>query len=77
MSENYYVSTEFFQELLKALELSPLPLGGDMVYITRSGKTLYVEDKKAKTVWQIDTKEKLRSHKGMGKGCFWTEWEDA
>lgn len=77
MSETYYVTPSFVEELLEKMGLKDIPMSDEKVYVTLNRSMMYVEDKAAETVWQIDRKNKLRSHKGMGRGCLWTEWEEA
>lgn len=36
---------------------------------------LYYETKADDTAWEIDMYDLTERHKGLDRGCFWTEWE--
>lgn len=77
--ETYKVRGTTIQSVLDRLHLAPIPLGDPdgPVYVTRSDHFIYIEDKAARRVWQIDVARKVRSYKGMGRGDLWTGWEEA
>lgn len=36
---------------------------------------LYYETVADNTAWMLDMKTHARTHKGLERGCFWTDWE--
>lgn len=36
---------------------------------------MYYETKADGTAWEIDLNDLKRRHKGLDRGCFWTEWQ--